>query len=340
MGKMPLKSWKSAEIISNPMLSSHLDAAFANASYAPLHGDEHGRITDAETIHRLSRDYREVALMTYETTAVKTHRRTQALKAYVDHSPESYSDSFHGRNPLDADRSSAFRMRDRTSTEPLQSPERTPATTVIVADSNRAVAELLAESLSHHTWVRGTRICDTVAETLQWIDGETAPLIVSEISFRDQTGVHLAQEVRRLCPSARIAIWANKVSDVLLDRLIQIPVQGCFLKQDSLASLHAGLSVIVQGKSHFTPSVLERFVDGVARPGAVRGVAALRNFSPRHLNVLVRLAEGDSVKAIANALGVSVKTIDCLKYRMMKQLHLHDRVELARWAICEGLITA
>lgn len=231
-------------------------------------------------------------------------------------------------------------MIDNIAAEPSSVQERRMPTTVIVADGNRAVAELLADCLSHHSWVEGTRVCDTVSEALQWIGGSSAPLIVSEVSFKDQTGVYLAEEARRRCPSTKIAIWADRISDSVLDQLLQLPVQGCFLKQDSLAALQTGLANIVQGKSHFSALIRQRFVDGVARPGAVRGVAALKGFSPRHLNVLLRLAEGDSVKTIAGTLGVSAKTIDCLKYRMMKQLRLHDRVELARWAICEGLITA
>ncbi len=278
--------------------------------------------------------------MSFEGTAIKPGRPPQSLKAYGERGPSAPDTSFTNRGFRDhPDLSPTLRNRDGIDVRPSHEPERRRSMTVIVADSNRSVAELLAANLAHLAWVDGTRVCDTAGEALQWISGAAAPLVVSEIAFRDQTGVYLAQEVRRMCPMARIAIWADRLSDLVLERLVQIPVQGCFLKQDSLTSLHTGLDMIAQGKTYFTPLVQQRFIDGVVRPGGVRGSAVLKNFSPRHLNVLLRLAEGDSVKVIANALGVSVKTIDCLKYRMMKQLQLHDRVELARWAIGEGLIT-
>lgn len=279
--------------------------------------------------------------MSIAGTTVNSGRLTHALRTPATRGPGPRSDHPLNGDPLEQpDRPASFRMPESVAAEPALGLDRCLPAIVIVADRNRAIAELLAESLSQHAWVDGTRICDTVAEALQWIDGAMAPLVVSEVSLTDQTGVHLAQEVRRRSPSAKIAIWADRLHDSVLNQLVQIPVQGCFLKQDSLASLQAGLAVIAQGQSHFPASVRQRFIGGVARPGAVRSVATLKKFSPRHFTVLLRLAEGDSVKTIADALGVSVKTIDCLKYRIMKQLHLHDRVELARWAICEGLITA
>lgn len=279
--------------------------------------------------------------MNFDGPTIKSNRPAQALRTPIDRSLVTRTDQTKHNNALEnPDRPPSFRMMESITSESRLASERRLPTTVIVADGNRSVAELLAECLSHHAWVEGTRVCDTVAEALEWIGGSSAPLIVSEVAFRDQTGVHLAQEARRRSPAAKIAMWADRISDSVLDQLLQLPVQGCFLKQDSLAALQSGLSSIAQGKPYFSTSVRQRFVDGVARPGAVRGIAVLKGFSPRHLNVLMRLAEGDSVKMIAGALGVSVKTIDCLKYRMMKQLRLHDRVELARWAICEGLITA
>lgn len=279
--------------------------------------------------------------MNLESGTIPSVRTPQALKTPTEVNPTPRFD--HAKYDESSElthRPPAYRMVENTALETAVSSERRRPITVVVVDSNRAVAELLGDCLSHHSWVEGIRVCDTVAEALQWIGAASVPLIVSEVSFRDQTGFYLAQEARRQCPNAKIAIWADRLSDSMLDQFLRLPVQGGFLKQDSLASLVTGLANIAQGKTHFSTLVRQRFVDGVARPGAVRGAVALKGFSPRHLNVLLRLAEGDSVKMIAMALGVSVKTIDCLKYRMMKQLQLHDRVELARWAIGEGLITA
>ena len=60
----------------------------------------------------------------------------------------------------------------------------------------------------------------------------------------------------------------------------------------------------------------------------------------RQLEILCHLALGYSVKEVANILQLSQKSVDCHKSRIMRRLGIHDRVQLARYAIREGLVEA
>ena len=57
----------------------------------------------------------------------------------------------------------------------------------------------------------------------------------------------------------------------------------------------------------------------------------------RQVEVLRHLAQGQSVKEVAKLMHLSQKSVDSHKYRIMHKLAIHDRVELARYAIREGL---
>ena len=62
--------------------------------------------------------------------------------------------------------------------------------------------------------------------------------------------------------------------------------------------------------------------------------------SAREREVLVLLAEGLAIKEVAARLGLSVKTVDAHRSRLMSKLGLHDRSELIRYAIRKKLIEA
>lgn len=62
------------------------------------------------------------------------------------------------------------------------------------------------------------------------------------------------------------------------------------------------------------------------------------NLSGRQLEILRHLASGLSVKEIAQAMRMSYKSVDSLKYRLMRRLAIRDRVGLTRFAIREGLV--
>ena len=60
--------------------------------------------------------------------------------------------------------------------------------------------------------------------------------------------------------------------------------------------------------------------------------------SDRELEVLRYLAQGLTKKAIAETMCISVKTVERHAYNLMNKLDIHDRVELALFAVREGII--
>ena len=76
-------------------------------------------------------------------------------------------------------------------------------------------------------------------------------------------------------------------------------------------------------------------------PNGWRRKAARTSFdllTPREREVLRLLAEGRSVKQIAQRLGLSAKTVDVHKSNLMRKLDLHDRSELVKYALRRKLI--
>ncbi len=75
------------------------------------------------------------------------------------------------------------------------------------------------------------------------------------------------------------------------------------------------------------------------RPGRVRRAAPTPTLlTPRQRDVLQLLADGKSVKEIAAVLGLSPRTVEDHKYRMMEALGLENNVELVRFALEHGLV--
>jgi DNA-binding NarL/FixJ family response regulator len=96
---------------------------------------------------------------------------------------------------------------------------------------------------------------------------------------------------------------------------------------------------VSSGVRVFTPTIAERLVlsgSGVQLLPPVNQLVS--NLTPRELEMLVRLAQGYSVKQCASSLGIGNSTAGNHKSRLMKKLGVHKSVELARLAIREGLI--
>ena len=109
-------------------------------------------------------------------------------------------------------------------------------------------------------------------------------------------------------------------------------------KSASPEELIAAIHAVANGGTYFSPEIVARLVvesDGVRliREGHTRGVT----LTDREVEVLRYVSRGLSKKEIAGILNLSVRTIDTHVRNVMDKLGIHDRVELARYAIREGL---
>jgi DNA-binding NarL/FixJ family response regulator len=69
-----------------------------------------------------------------------------------------------------------------------------------------------------------------------------------------------------------------------------------------------------------------------------QGQTPLDSLSMRELQVLRRLAMGNTNREIARSYGISIKTVDTYRSRLLKKLNLRNNAELSRFAIQNHLI--
>lgn len=151
----------------------------------------------------------------------------------------------------------------------------------------------------------------------------------------------LGEDVTFRLGQTRLAVFADGFSDTQLELTVAAGARGVLSQQDSLSDLGATIRAIAGGERRVSPIFQDRIaVDHRGGQIRVQRRHRLQLFSDRQLEVLMQLAEGKRVRDIAESMHLSEKAIESHKYRLMNRLGIHDRVELCRWAIREGLISA
>jgi DNA-binding NarL/FixJ family response regulator len=103
----------------------------------------------------------------------------------------------------------------------------------------------------------------------------------------------------------------------------------------------SAVRTVAGGGVYFSPQVQERLVvDSTGVHLAAEGATRASTLTSREMEVLRYIARGLSKKDIAAIMHLSVKTVDNHSTSLMSKLNIHDRVELARYAIREGLAEA
>ncbi len=197
-----------------------------------------------------------------------------------------------------------------------------------------AIAEAYAQALRAREF---PAVCPapTVLHEPQTLLAEDYSLMVIEPSLL-VTSVELMQTQNQ-----RWLLYANQARPSLLELALKCRACGFVTPQISLNTLLDACVHLATGqlREYWSPDAERQLV----YQGPQRQVAAgsiLSQLTRRQIEVLAHLAEGKTVKEVAQLMHLSQKSVDSHKYRIMNRLKIHDRVHLSRLAIREGLIEA
>jgi two-component system response regulator NreC len=164
-------------------------------------------------------------------------------------------------------------------------------------------------------------------------------VVLMDISMPVLKGFDAVRRIRKVRPDAKVLILTVYDDEDLVARCLDAGAAGYVLKDSPPLQLVYAIQTVYRGQQYMSPRVLTGVVrQYISQPADFKGGYEL--LSDREREILVLLAEGQSLKDIASRLNLSVKTVDAHKYNLMRKLDLHDRSELIRYAIRKRLVEA
>jgi two-component system response regulator NreC len=164
-------------------------------------------------------------------------------------------------------------------------------------------------------------------------------VVLMDISMPVLKGFEAVRRIKKARPDIKILILTVYDDEDMVARCLDAGAAGYVLKDSPPLQLVYAIQTVHHGQQYMSPRVLTGVVrQYISQPADFRGGYEL--LSDREREILVLLAEGQSLKDIATRLNLSVKTVDAHKYNLMRKLDLHDRSELIRYAIRKRLVEA
>jgi two-component system invasion response regulator UvrY len=166
---------------------------------------------------------------------------------------------------------------------------------------------------------------------------ETQPdVAVIDLSMPIVDGLEVINRIRPEHPHLPILILTMHAENQYVIRAIEAGALGYITKQSAPEQLVKAIRKVVDGSLYLTSDAAESLALRISK--GRRGGSALDELSTRELQVLRRLALGNTNREIAEAYNISIKTVDTYRFRLLKKLNLRNNAELSRFAIQNGLI--
>ncbi len=170
------------------------------------------------------------------------------------------------------------------------------------------------------------------SEGLRAASDNRPELILTELAFHDgESGFHLIRRVREEVGPVPILVFSDRDESLYAERALKAGSSGYVMKRAPVPELLQAIRSVVDGQLHVSDRSRESLVRRVARGG--RADHPLGVLTDRELEVFHLLGHGQSTKEVAEALGLSVKTIDTHRGKIMQKLDLSGPNDLLYRAI-------
>ena len=173
-------------------------------------------------------------------------------------------------------------------------------------------------------------------EALKVLETEEIDIAISDISMGQMGGIELLRQIRDHYPNVKTMILSMHNAGKYVHQALAASASGYILKSASVTELNLAIQAVVADEIYLSPKIARIVTESIAP----QEDHPLDRLTSRQRQVLQLLAEGFTVKQIADLLMIGQKTAETHRSAVMERLGLRSISELVRLAVSEGLISA
>lgn len=158
-------------------------------------------------------------------------------------------------------------------------------------------------------------------------------LLILELSDRDGAGLNQIRDLRIHHPRLRMLVLSSHSENIFAERVLQAGANGFVSKMAELETIMAAIRRVASGETYFSEQVSARLALRYLGVGASATESPVDNLSNRELQVFRLIGSGLPTRAIAEALGISVKTVETYNDHLKRKLGVESGVALAHRAV-------
>ena len=204
-----------------------------------------------------------------------------------------------------------------------------------IVDDHKVVRAGLKQFLSEHVDLRVTGEAGNGVEALEMARQGELDVMLLDLSMPEQGGVDALKAIKARAPELPVLILSGFPETHYAITLLRQGASGYLNKECDPEEIVQAIRTMSMGRKYISQAVATLLAEGVAG-GLERPAHEL--LSERELQVFLRLAKGETIGSMAEAMFLSVKTVSTYRTRVLEKLKLGSNSELTYYAMTHGLI--
>ena len=210
---------------------------------------------------------------------------------------------------------------------------------IVLADDHRLVRAGIRALLEKISLGQVVAEASDGREALELVAEHRPDIVLLDIRMPNLNGLDAIDRIKKISPQTKVIILSMHANEEYVVRALRSDVSGYLIKDSAVDELERAIHTVAAGQTYLSKRISKPAIEAyLANPNRI--YAPLDRLPPRQREILQLIGEGNNTKEIADLLGVSVKTVEAHRLRLMERLGIHDLPGLVRFAIRTGLVSA
>jgi DNA-binding NarL/FixJ family response regulator len=211
---------------------------------------------------------------------------------------------------------------------------------ILLADDHAILRAGLVRLLNEESDIEVVGEADNGREAVQKVQELHPDIVLMDIGMPVMNGMEATKQIKKRDQDVKILVLTMHDNEEYLFQVLQAGASGYVLKKAADSDLVNAIHVVNRGDCFLYPSAAKMVVEDYLEKlkHGQEPTSSFDTLTDREREILTLVAEGHTNREIAEALFISVKTVETHKANIMEKLNLHKRAELVRYAIKKGML--
>lgn len=212
---------------------------------------------------------------------------------------------------------------------------------VLLIEDNRLLREGITAMLNEQPDIKAVAATGN-GDALEKAKRVKPQVVLLDMGLRNRNSLRVAELIKKEYPKAEIVVMDLIPVQSEVVEFVRAGVAGFILKDATIDDFLHTIRSVAEGKKVLPPpltgSLFSQIVEYAVKSGKADRLMKAVKLTRREHEVVDLIARGMSNKAIATELNIAVHTVKSHVHNILDKLALHSRLELASFALTEGMV--
>lgn len=210
---------------------------------------------------------------------------------------------------------------------------------ILLADDHKIVFDSLRSLLDRQPDMQVVGGAQDGRVAVSQVEELKPDVVIMDVTMPNLNGIEATRQITSEYPKTKVVALSMHSDKQFVTGILNAGASGYLTKNCSFDELVKAVRLVAENKKYLCPDVTGIVIEESLSPSSHASSSSSDLLSSREREIMQLLAEGNTIKQIADQLFLSIKTIYTHRNQIMKKLQVKNMAELTKLALRDGLIT-